>query len=46
MTDQEAADFEKDPLYDDILKMRSFDEKALAPGRQVLQLEEYSDMIK
>lgn len=26
--------------------MRSFDEQALAPGRQVLQLEDYSEMIK
>lgn len=46
MSDQEAADFEKDPLFNDILQMRKFDEQALAPERQVLQLEEYSDMIK
>ena len=46
MSDQEAEAFEKDPLFDDILKMRTFDENALAEKRQVLQLEEYTDMIK
>ena len=46
MTEDEIADFEKDPLFDDIMQMRAFDEQALRPGRQVLGLEDYTEMIK
>lgn len=46
MSEEEAKQFENDPLFDDILKMRTFDEQALKPGRQVLQLEDYQEMIK
>ena len=46
MTEEEVASFEKDPLFEDIMQMRTFDEQALRPGRQVLGLEDYTEMIK
>lgn len=42
MSDTEAEAFENEPLFEDIMKMRSFDEQALKPGQNVMQLEEYS----
>jgi len=42
MSDTEAEAFENEPLFEDIMKMRSFDEQALKPGHNVMQLEEYS----
>ena len=46
MSDAEAELFQNDPLFEDIMRMRTFDEQALKPGRNVLRLEEYADMMK
>lgn len=46
MSDEEARAFEADPLFDDIMRMRTFDEQALKPGRDVMRLEDYAEMMK
>ena len=46
MTDEEAHTFEQDPLFADILAMREFDEKALEPAREDLDLDAYAGMMK
>lgn len=46
MSDEEAEAFQNDPLFEDIMRMRSFDEEALKPGRNVLRLEDYAEMMK
>lgn len=45
MSEEEAKIFETDPLFDDILKMRSFDEQALKPERRELNIEDYKEML-
>lgn len=46
MTDAEAHAFERSPLFDTIIKMRSWDEKAKIKGLDVPGLDEYSPMIE
>ena len=46
MSDEEARAFEADPLFDDIMRMRTFDEQALKPGRNVKRIEDYAEMMK
>jgi predicted HD phosphohydrolase len=46
MTDAEARAFEADPLFDVILKMRTWDESAKVVGMQVPPLEAYRETIE
>ncbi len=46
MTPSEARAFEQDPLFDCVLKMRTWDEKAKIVGWVVPPLESYRLMIE
>ena len=41
MLEQEALEFEKDPIFQAILDMRKFDEAAKIPGLKVPKIENY-----
>lgn len=45
MSADEAAAFERDPLFRDKLRLRSWDEQAKAPGAACAPLEEYESLI-
>lgn len=45
MTDEEAAAFEKDPLFTLIIQMRKWDEQAKIEGQPLPQLEYYHQLL-
>ncbi|HVT91690.1 MAG TPA: HD domain-containing protein [Bryobacteraceae bacterium] len=45
MTPEEAAAFQRDPLFAEKLRLRSWDEQAKRPGWQVASLESYRDLL-
>ena len=45
MQEEEALAFEKDPLFQDIIDMRSFDEGAKIADLDVPKLESYKELM-
>ncbi|MBN8732228.1 MAG: HD domain-containing protein [Acidobacteria bacterium] len=45
LTPAEAEAFRQQPLFQEMLQLRSWDEAAKVPGRQVLALESYRDLL-
>lgn len=44
MTENEAKTFEKHPLFEDLLKMRTWDDLAKDPGCETDSLKKYREM--